>query len=153
MKLKALLAALFVAGLTASYAVADDGHGHHGKAEHEGKAAAKVDAARSCRPRLELELAGTVASTSGDSFALAVSKGRAQGAQLKGEQLTLDASKARVDGTLASGAKVRVHARACIDLAGGTVSLVASRVKVAGPAGHGHDDTTSSTTTTTTTTG
>jgi len=162
MKLKALMLALFVAGLTASYALADNGG--HDKGKPEGKsgtattavAKAKADAAKSCRPRLELELAGTVASTSGDSLALLVSKGGPHGAQLKGKQLTLDVSKAKVKGTAASGALVHVHARACVDLVAGTVTLVASNVRYGGGKGdkeHTTSTTTTAESTTTTTTG
>lgn len=144
MKLKAatiLVAAL--AGATASYALADGGH-------DKGKSAT----AKPCRPSVELELAGTVAAApSGGSLAVLVTKGGAQGQQLNGKQLTLDLSQAKVRGTLAPDAAVKVHARACVDLVALTVKLVATEVK----AGKGEDDgdhhgTSSSTSSTTSTT-
>ena len=154
MKLKALLLALFVAGFSASFALADDGGHGKGKGGSDDAQAAVATThgakAKPCRPRLELELRGTVASASDSSLALAVTKGRAQGAKLDGTQLTLDLSHAHVRGTLVSGGTVRAHARACVDLAAGTVTLVATQVK-AGPAkdDDGGDGTTSTTTTTT----
>lgn len=156
MKLKALMLALFVAGLTASFALADNGG--HGKGKPEGKTGtattavvkSKDAAAKTCRPRIELQLSGTVASSSGDSLAVLVGKGGPQGAQLKGKQLTLDVSKAKVKGTAASGAPVKVHARACVDLVAGTVTLVASNVNYGKGGGDDEEDGTTSSTTTTT---
>ncbi len=153
MKLKALMVAVFVAGLTASFALADDGG--HGKRNANTASTATTTTGKktgpaACRPRIELEVAGTVASSSGSSLAVLVSKGGAQGAQLKGKQLTFDLTGAKVRGTATTGAPVRVHGRACVDLVAGTAKLVATEVKIGKTGG---DQTTSSTTTTTTTTG
>jgi hypothetical protein len=141
MKLKALLLALFLAGLTASLALADPGkHGEKAK----GAAAAK------CRPSIELELAGTAASApSGGSLAVLVSKGGAEGAQLAGKQLTLDVSQAKLHGQVAAGAPLRVHARACVDLVALTVKLVATQVN--GGRGGGREGASGSTSSTTST--
>lgn len=70
MKLKALLLACAVAGFTASFALADDGggHGRHGK-HHEHAAATTTPAG--C---VQMELQGTFASVSANSFTLKVTK-------------------------------------------------------------------------------
>ena len=159
MKLKALLLALFVAGLTASFALADPGH-DHGRGKPEGKDAGPLAAsatsdskAPKCRPSIELELAGTVASApSGGSMALLVTKGGGQGQSLAGKQVTLDVSQANVHGTPTSGQPVRVHARACVDLVALTVKLVADQVQAGGNGGDHEGSSSSSTTSTTTAT-
>lgn len=184
MKLKALLLALVVAGLTASYALADDGGHGKGKGKsghglvastsadtttttgddadgdddgaHEGKAKAKAKQ-ETCRPSFSVNLAGKVATApSADSFALLVSKGNAHGRKLAGKQLTVDASHAKVvkhgkrkAADLAAGDRVLVKARACVDLAEGTVSVVARQVVVLGGK---HDDGSSTSTSTSTST-
>jgi hypothetical protein len=131
MKLKALVLALFVAGLTASYAVAGNGHGNGPKT---GTATTKAHPAKPCKPKIELQASGTVSSydANAKSLVVAVAKGRAQGAKLDGDSLTIDASKARVRGDLAANAKVRVHARACVDFSQtpATVTLWATQVRV-----------------------
>lgn len=143
MKLKLKAATILVAalaGTTASYALADGGHDK-----------GTSSAAKPCRPSVELQLAGTVAAApSGGSLAVLVTKGGAQGQQLNGKQLTLDVSQAKVRGTLAQNAAVRVHARACVDLVALTVKLVATEVRAGGDKHEG--DTTDSTTTAPTTT-
>ena len=149
MKLKAaLILVAALAGSTASYALADGGHDK-----------GKSDVAKACRPSVELELAGTVAAApSGGALAVLVTKGGAQGQQLNGKQLTLDVSQAKVRGTLAQNAAVKVHARACVDLVALTVKLVATEVKAGGDKSkdgdtdhHGTSSSSSSSTTTTTT--
>ena len=168
MKLKAVILALFVAGLTTSVALASDGHGksgEHGKsAEHGAKAAAlassssttttnsgdKGKGVKPCKPALQLEFAGTAAAapTSDGALAVLVAKGRAGGQSLAGKQLTLDVSGAKVDGTLAKDAVVRVHARACVDVVALTVKLVATQVKVGGAKDGGDTTSTDETTST-----
>jgi hypothetical protein len=146
MKLKALLLTLVVAGASASYALADDGHGHGRKGKDDGRTAAAR--AKHCRPAIELELRGTLAAApTATSVAVLVTKGGAEGQSLAGKQLTLDTTGARVDGGLASGASVQVKGRACVDVAAGTVELVAERVQE-----KRGERTTSTTTTTSSTT-
>jgi hypothetical protein len=130
MKLKALVLALFVAGLTASVAIADNGNGKS-KGNTNTATTTKAHPAKPCKPKLELQFAGTVTSLDGSNAVVNVTKGRAQGASLKGDSLTLDVSKARVRGNLAANAKVMVHARACIDLSvtPAAVSRWATQVK------------------------
>jgi branched-chain amino acid transport system permease protein len=167
MKLKALLLALFVAGLTASFAMADNGHGKDGdkgkgKGKSEDRAAALVAGAKddddrrsktaTCRPSIELELKGSVASISGASVAVLVTRGGAKGASLAGKQLTLDASAARKPASLKAGDSVKVDARACVDIAAGTVKLVAEKISLRkAEDGKTTSSSTSSSTTTTTT--
>jgi hypothetical protein len=152
MKLKALLTALCLAGVTASIALADDGHskGGDGKKSNEHAVAAsttstttttakhddgehsdKSSKGTTCRPSIELELRGTVAAApTASALALLVAKGGAQGTSLVGKQLTLDLTGAAKPATLKQGDFVRVHARACVDLVAGTVKLVASEIEV-----------------------
>ena len=148
MKLKALLLALFVAGVSASFALADDGHGGHGKGrDDDERTTTRTTTLRTatCRPSIELELRGTVAAApTSTALAVLVSRGGAEGASLAGKQLTLDTTGAAKPTSLASGNAVRVHARACVDLVAGTVKLVATRIQLS-------DDATTTTTTTTTT--
>lgn len=170
MKLKALLLALFVAGVTASFAVADDGHGSSGEhkkgnehaalttttttgttAKHDGEG----DRGKStkCRPSIELELRGTVAAApSATALAVLVGRGGAQGASLAGKQLTLDVTGLKQPATLNQGDNVRVHARACVDLVAGTVKLVATKVDAKKDDGKTTSSTATTTSTTTTTT-
>lgn len=169
MKLKALLLALFVAGVTASFALADSGHGKSG--DHRGsdnrapvtsttatttvRADDDADKGKSksiCRPKIELELAGKVAAgPSATALALLVVKGGAQGASLAGKQLTLDVSGLKKPVAVRQGDSVRVHARACVDLATLTVNLVAESVS-SGKGDHGTGSTTTTTSSSTTTT-
>ena len=153
MKLKALLLALFVAGLTASYALADDGHGK-GRDEHghaQKAVATTTTSVTRCRPAIELELRGTLAAApTATSVAVLVTKGGAESQSLAGKQLTLDVTGARVASGLAAGATVQVEGRACVDIAAGTVKLVAQSVQAKG--GVATTTTTSSSTTLSTTT-
>jgi hypothetical protein len=152
MKLKALLLALFVAGFSASYALADDGHGKGDKRKDDKRAeTVRTEGGKSvrCRPSVEVELRGTVAAApTATSLVLLVGKGGAEGASLAGKQLTFDTTAARKPATLASGDTVQVKGRACVDLVAGTAKLVAERVE----AKRGGAKPTTSTATTTTTT-
>jgi hypothetical protein len=151
MKLKALLLALLVAGVTASFAVADDGHGKKGDRGKNDDRSASTDSVKpaSCRPSIELELRGTVAAApSATALAVLVTKGGGEGASLAGKQLTLDVANARKPtAALKQGDTVRVKARACVDLTTLTVKLVAESVALR----KDDDRSTSSTTTTTST--
>jgi hypothetical protein len=167
MKLKALLLALFVAGLTASMAFADDGPGKgkgndKGKRGDDSRLATATTSARAdddddddrgkrvtCRPSIKLELRGTVAATpTAAAVAVLVTRGGAEGASLAGKQVTFDVSQARRLPTLAQGDTVAVHGRACVDIVAGTVKLVATEVERK----RADRTTTSSTSSTTTTT-
>ncbi len=166
MKLKALLLALFVAGFSASFALADDGHekggGDRAKTEHgttsahsEGKdTTASVHSedrehAKKCRPGIEVEVRGTVAAApTATALAVLVTKGGAEGASLAGKQLTFDLTNARRPSSLKQGDFVQVKGRACVDLVAGTAKLVAERVE----AKRAEETKPSSSTTTTTTT-
>jgi hypothetical protein len=110
-------------------------------------------AAPACRPSVELEVRGSVAAApTAATLRVLVTKGSAQGASLVGEQLVFDVGSVRRPAALKQGDGVRVHARACVDLAAGTVDLVASRVDRRSDAA-AKPVTTTTTATTTTTTG
>jgi hypothetical protein len=161
MKLKALLLALFVAGLTASFALADDGHGKGDKGKSEDRTTSvrrsedtKGDRATTarCRPSVEVELRGTVAAApTASSLVVLVTRGGAEGASLAGKQLTFDTTGARKPSALASGDLVQVKGRACVDLVAGTAKLVAERVE-SGKGGEPRSTSTTTTSTSTTTT-
>ena len=128
MKLNALLAAIFVAGLAASIAFAaprprDDGdHGDRAKAQH-------------CK---NVELKGTLAN---GTLSLAVEKANKAGAAL-GTSVTVG-----------YGGRVKVHARLCQAAGASTTAVLQLReLKVEGRAAD-TTTTTSATTATTTTTG
>ncbi|HSP70809.1 MAG TPA: hypothetical protein VLN26_00470 [Gaiellaceae bacterium] len=183
MKLKALMAALLVAGLSASIALAGpppgksngDANGKGGVAvaastssstssttsttatrPGKGKGAAKKPA---CTPNRQVNLSGTLAADpTGGSFALAVTGGNAFGKSLKGKQLTVDASHAKVVkhgqktvAALAKGDRVRVKAKACqpVDAA---ATFVAMQVVVLGAKGSGGGTSSTSSTSSTTST-
>jgi hypothetical protein len=154
MKLKALLLALFVAGFSASYALADDGHGKDDKRKDDKRAeTVRTEGGKSvrCRPSVEVELRGTVAAApTATSLVLLVGKGGAEGASLVGKQLTFDTTGARKPASLASGALVRVKGRACVDLVAGTAKLVAERVEAKDGGVKSTTSTTSTSSTTTT---
>jgi hypothetical protein len=158
MKLKALLLALFVAGFSASFALADDGHGKadKGKGKGEDRAASvhtEAGKAARCRPSVEVELRGTVAAApTAGSLAVLVTKGGAAGVSVVGKQLTFDTTSARKPATLASGDTVQVKGRACVDLVAGTAKLVAERVEAKRGGAKPATSTTTTTTTTSTTT-
>jgi hypothetical protein len=150
MKLKALLLALFVAGFSASFALADNGNGKSGD-KHKSETTSKSgkSGVAACKPSVEVELRGTVATApTATALAVLVTKGGPEGASLTGKQLTFDISAARKPATLAQGAAVQVKGRACVDLVAGTAKLVADRVELK----DGETKTTSSTSTSTSTT-
>lgn len=169
MKMKALLVALFVAGLTASIALADGSPGkeHHGKKGQDAASVSTTDSTSTstnskwsehgrsgtlCRPSVQLEFAGTAASDLGSdgSLSVLVAKGRAGGTSLAGKQLTIMVpSQAKVNGAIANGVLLRVHARACIDFDKMSVTIVAMHVNVGQASKEG--DSTESTSTETST--
>jgi hypothetical protein len=127
MKIKTLLAALLVAAVTASVALAkppEKGEkGEHGKpaktaAGDHGK---KSGSAACAGKRSKLEFQGTIASVGADSVALAVKQANGHARELKGTQVTVqvdDRTTVRRNGhaTLAdlkAGDRAHVHAWAC----------------------------------------
>ncbi|MGZ4353029.1 MAG: hypothetical protein ACXVZ4_05755 [Gaiellaceae bacterium] len=184
MKLKALMAALLVAGLTATVALAGPPPGKgNGNSNGKGKPGATVAASTSsstssttsttatrpgkasgasnrpaCHPNKQVNLSGTLAADpTGGSFALAVSGGNAFGKSLKGKQLTVDASNAKVVkhgqktvAALAKGDRVQVKAKACKPVDEAAV-FVATQVVVLGAKGSADDGTSSTSSTSSTT--
>jgi hypothetical protein len=136
MKLKALLLAVLVAGVGASFALADDG-GAGGTTTTT--TPAKLSGHRDCR---RIELRGTLASTSGTSFAVDVEKANNAGAALEGTQATVAvAAKARVRwegvGTFAgpaTGDRVKVVAAQCSATGNVLTAFVVDVRVAAGPA-------------------
>lgn len=169
MKLKALVLALFVAGVGASFALADDGgtgstttttststSGGHGKSAEHGKAAehskseehGKKDAkaAAACH-QVSLVLKGTFVSAAADSFVMNVTKGNHHASALAGKPATIGVdSKTKVKrhghATLAdlkAGDRLHVKVRGCKGADLAAAKLVASKVD-AHPAGDAADD-------------
>ena len=149
MKTKALLTALFVAGLVASFAVAapaEKGKGKGGAAASStgtttttspGKGKGKGN--RACKPRRAVVLRGPFTESGTDGFTMEVKAGNKAGRALKGKTVTVlvDAStKIRRGGkaTLAdleAGDRLNVLGRLCsLDTAAGT--LLARHVVVLG---------------------
>jgi len=117
MKLKALVLALFVAGLGASFALADDGGS--GSTTSTGTTTTKEEhGGKDCR---KLELKGTLASSSGTSFVMNVVKASKAGDALEGKPATIGVdAKTRVRwegvGTFAgpnAGDRLNVLAQKC----------------------------------------
>jgi len=167
MKLKALLAAVFVAGLVVSMAVAAPaGHGkgkngstaadtsstggttttgetgHHGKGKKKGHAKWA-----GCHPKRAAVLVGDVAGAEADSFAMSVEGGNRVGKKLYGKQVTVtvtDSTTFRRSGkaTLAdleTGDLVLVQGKAC-KLDAAALTLVAKKVVVLSPSDDDEDD-------------
>jgi hypothetical protein len=84
MKLKALVLALFVAGLGASFALAEDGGS--GSTTSTATTTTKEEHGKDCR---KLELKGTLASASGTSFVMNVVKANHAGDALEGKPVTV----------------------------------------------------------------
>ena len=164
MRLKALLLTLFVAGLTASIAIAapPPGKGKPTSSSSvsstttttaKGKSAAKKPA---CTPRKQVNLVGTLAAdpAADGTFGLAVTSGNANGKKLAGTQLTVDASHAKVVkqgkktvAALKSGDRVQVKAKTCTAV-GATAPFVATQVVVLGAKSTSTTSTVASSTTT-----
>jgi hypothetical protein len=130
MKIKTLLAALLIAAVTASAALAkppekgEPGQrGEHGKpAKTENGGHGNKSAAAACAgKRSKLEFSGTIASVGADSVALDVKKANGHARQLKGTQVTVqvdDKTTIRRNGhaklaDLKAGDRAHVHAWAC----------------------------------------
>ena len=180
MKLKALLTALFVAGLVVSVAVAapaDKGHKNgttaasttsttsttgtttgeasKGKGKHNAKHADR------CKPNRSVVLRGTFVALGTGGFAMDVSGGNKVGKKLAGKQVTVlvgESTKVRKHGKasledLEAGDRLNVHGRAC-KLDSQAMTLVAKRVVAHSPSAddQGDEGTTTSTSTTTSTT-
>lgn len=170
MKLKTLLAALALAGLTVSVAIASPPPGkdtsgssvaastgttasttsESGKSKGKGKGPA-------CKPGRSLVLKGEFVSVGGTGFALLVKSGNGAAKPFVGKQLTVAVeaatrfTKAKL-ADLKAGDKVMVQGYACKADAT-ALSAVARRVTAKGPKAADDDDKGSTTTTGTTTTG
>jgi hypothetical protein len=167
MKLKALLAAVFVAGLAVSMAVAapaEHGKGKNGTTTadtsstggtttsgdtgHEGKGRKKGHARwAGCHPKRAAVLVGDVAGVGTDSFAMSVEGGNRVGKQLYGKQVTVmvaDSAKVRRSGRakladLETGDLVLVQGKAC-KLDATALTLVAKKVVVLSPSDDDEDE-------------
>jgi hypothetical protein len=179
MKLKTLLAALFVAGLAVSVAVAAPAEkGRNGKASTpvETTSASTTSGAQAngtskgkkdgCKPNRAVVLRGTFGGAGAGGFAMNVLGGNRLGRVLKGKQVTVlvvEGTKFRKNGKaaladLVSGDRLNVLGRGC-KLDSQAMTLVAKRVVAHSPSGDGQDGekdegtpaTSTSTTSTTTT--
>ena len=168
MKLKALLAAVFVAGLVVSMAVAapaEHGKGKSGttaadtsstggdttttgEAGQKGKGKKKGHAKwAGCHPRRAAVLVGDFAGAGTDSFAMSVDGGNRVGKKLYGKQVTVmvtDSTKFRRSGKakladLQTGDLVLVQGKAC-KLDATALTLVAKKVVVLSPSDDDEDD-------------
>ena len=166
MKLKALLLALFVAGIGASAALAEKGPKpkhrtgtqtttsttEHGKRDHR-----KTDA---CKPNVSLVLKGTFVSAGADSFVMTVAKANKHARALAGKDATVKVdseTRFRRQGhaklaDLRKGDRVMVQVRAC-KKASESVVLLARRVDARPAKSKDGTGTTGGTTTGGTTTG
>jgi len=169
MKLKALLAAVFVAGLVVSMAVAapaEHGKGKNGTTStttaadtsstggttttgdtgHKGKKKGHAKWA-GCHPRRAAVLVGEFAGAGTDSFAMSVEGGNRVGKKLYGKQVTVNVSgstKFRRSGRakladLETGDLVLVQGKAC-KLDATALTLVAKKVVVLSPSDDDEDD-------------
>lgn len=181
MKLRALLAAVFVAGLAVSVAIAapaekgkgrngttaaetsttggDTGTTTTGEAGHKGKGKKKGHGKRECRPNRAAVLVGDFAGAGDASFAMAVKGGNRVGKKLAGKQVTVsvvDGTKIRRSGKakladLKAGDLLLVQGRAC-KLDTQALTLVAKKVVVLSPSDDEDEDTDEGTTSTSTST-
>jgi hypothetical protein len=168
MKLKTLLATLFVAGLVVSMAVAAPAERGKGKGKNGTTAASTTEAVRGkgkkkghakhdCKPRRAVVLVGDFAGAESGSFAMLVKGGNKAGKALAGKQVTVtvtDGTKIRRSGKatlaeLATGDLLLVQGHAC-KLDSQALTLVARKVVVLSPTDD--EDTTTTTTTTDSTT-
>ena len=154
MKLKALFLALAVAGAGSSYALAEDGHGHHGY--HHGQStttstssgtttsATTTTTPADCR---RLQLRGTLGTVSAGSFTLVVQRANDEGQSLVGQTVTIGVdAHTRVEwegeGTLTGpnpGDQARVKALSCPGATAGTSTLTARSVRAHGAENEQHD--------------
>ena len=160
MKLKALLLALAVAGVSSSFALAEDGHGggHDGDQHRSSTATTATTTATSpsttttttatrpadCR---RLELSGTLASVSPTAFTLVVRRTSDAGRLLVGQTVAIGVdAKTRVKwegtGTLIGpnvGDQARVKALSCPGTTAGSSTLTAMSVRAHGAEHDDHD--------------
>lgn len=181
MKLRALLAAVFVAGLAVSVAIAapaekgkgrngttaaetsttggDTGTTTTGETGHKGRGKKKGHGKRECRPNRAAVLVGDFAGAGDASFAMAVKGGNRVGKKLAGKQVTVsvvDGTKIRRSGKakladLKAGDLLLVQGRAC-KLDTQALTLVAKKVVVLSPSDDEDEDTDEGTTSTSTST-
>jgi hypothetical protein len=160
MKLKALILALFVAGVASSFALAGPppGKGKGGTASTDGTTT--QSAAPACKPIVSFILKGTVESVAADSFTMQAAKGNSHFLKLKlpnPVSVHVD-GKTRFNGhrklaDLKPGNRVNVQVRGCKKADVATFVLLAKRVTVQGAEDQGDDDAPATTTAATTTTG
>ncbi len=167
MKLKALLLALAVAGVSSSFALAEDGHGGGHGGGHDGDhhrssttttttatspstttttttTATSPATPSNCR---RLELRGTLASVSPTSFTLVVRRTSDAGRLLVGQTVAIGVdAKTRVEwegtGTLIGpnvGDQARVKALSCPGTTAGSSTLTARSVRAHGAEHDDHD--------------
>jgi hypothetical protein len=164
MKLKAVFLAIFVAGFAASFAVAKPPPGRSGDGTTSGTTAQKGKKAKDCKPRVTMDLRGTLVATAADSLTMDVSASNKHGRALAGTQLTLtvDAStKIRRHGhallaDLKPGDRLNVKVQGCLTVAAGgtaTALLVARKIDAKPAKSDGTTTGTTTDTTVTTTTG
>ena len=181
MKLRALLAAVFVAGLAVSVAIAapaekgkgrngttaaetsttggDTGTTTTGETGHKGRGKKKGHGKRECRPNRAAVLVGDFAGAGDASFAMAVKGGNRVGKKLAGKQVSVsvvDGTKIRRSGKakladLKAGDLLLVQGRAC-KLDTQALTLVAKKVVVLSPSDDEDEDTDEGTTSTSTST-
>ena len=165
MKLKALLLALAVAGVSSSFALAEDGHGGGHGGGHDGDhhrssttttttatspsttmttTATSPATPSNCR---RLELRGTIASVSPTAFTLVVRRTSDAGRLLVGQTVAIGVdAKTRVEwegtGTLIGpnvGDQARVKALSCPGTTAGSSTLTARSVRAHGAEHDDHD--------------
>jgi hypothetical protein len=140
MKLKALILALFVAGVASSFALAGPPEGK-GKGDASSTGATTQAAAPACKPNVSFILKGTVETVAADSFTMQAAKGNSHFRKLKlanPVNVLVDA-KTKFNGhrklaDLKAGNRVNVQVRGCKKADPATFVLLAKRVAVQGTA-------------------
>jgi hypothetical protein len=156
MKLKALILALFAAGVVSSFALAGPPPGKGGS-DTSSTGTTTQAAAPSCKPTVSFILKGTVEAVATDSFTMQATKGNSHFRKLKltnPATVHVDANT-RFNGhrklaDLKPADKVNVQVRGCKKADAATFVLLAKRVTV--QAADDHDDAPATTTAATTTT-
>jgi hypothetical protein len=129
MRLKMLLITVFAAGLGASYALADGGHGKKGEGDHHGSKCTKV------------HVQGTIAA---QTLTVTLDKGSRRLNLAPGSQVVLQVGTA--------GQTVRVNAEACSVTSGSSTQLQVKSAELKARDAKPSTTTTATTTTATTTT-
>ncbi len=127
MRLKLLLVTVFAAGLGASYALADAGHGNQGKGDHGSKCT-------------EVHVNGTIAA---QTLTVTLDKGQRHLNLAPGSQVVLQLGSA--------GQTVRVNAEACSTTSGSSTQLLVKSAELKAKNTKGTTTTTTTTTPATTT--